>query len=164
MFRLLTPHDGEEYAELVHDAYQADGALGIDFAAVDMPWEELARIPAEHPTYGLFIHGRLVSAMTLRMPWGGKPGPFGLPHIGWVSTRPEEKRKGYSKRLFHLLEEQVLQEELKVPAVTLGTATEHPWLISMYESWGFHVVGKKKLAHNHHETTYLKKEYGAARD
>ena len=102
--------------------------------------------------------------MTLRMPWGGKPGPFGLPHIGWVSTRPEEKRKGYSKRLFHLLEEQVLQEELKVPAVTLGTATEHPWLISMYESWGFHVVGKKKLAHTHHETTYLKKEYGTTRD
>ena len=68
MFRLLTPHDGEEYADLVHDAYQADGALGIDFPAVDMPREELARIPAEHPTYGLFIHGRLVSAMTLRMP------------------------------------------------------------------------------------------------
>lgn len=75
MFRLLTPHDGEEYADLVHDAYQADGALGIDFAAVDMTREELARILAKHPTYGLFIQGRLVSAMTLRMPWGGSPAP-----------------------------------------------------------------------------------------
>lgn len=95
MFRLLTPHDGEEYADLVHDAYQADGALGIDFAAVDMPREELARIPAEHPTYGLFIHGCLVSAMTLRMPWGGgkarplRPAAY---RLGIDASRGEEKR------------------------------------------------------------------------
>lgn len=94
MFRLLTPHDGEEYANLVHDAYQADGALGIDFAAVDMPRKELARIPAKHPTYGLFIHGRLVSAMTLRMPWGGKARPLrpAAYRLGIDASRREEKR------------------------------------------------------------------------
>lgn len=94
MFRLLTPHDGEEYADLVHDAYQADGALGIDFAAVDMTREELARILAKHPTYGLFIQGRLVSAMTLRMPWGGEARPLrpAAYRLGINASRGEEKR------------------------------------------------------------------------
>ena len=159
MFRLLTIADGESYAALVHEAYQADGALGIDFAAVHLPKEKIVQGLSENPTYGLFIDGKLVSAMTLRMPWGPKPGPYGLPHLGWVSTRPEEKKKGYSKRLFRLVEEQILKEEWKVPAVTLGTATEHPWLIAMYESWGFHVVERKRLGHNKHETTFLRKEY-----
>ncbi len=159
LFRLLTIQDKEAYADLVHDAYQADGELGIDFAAVTLAKEEIAKSLNENPTYGLFIDGKLVSAITLRMPWGPKPGPYGLPHLGWVSTRPEEKKKGYSKRLFHLLEEQILKEQWKVPAVTLGTASEHPWLISMYESWGFHVVERKRLSHNKHETTYLRKDY-----
>lgn len=159
MFRLLTIHDGKEYADLVHDAYQADGQLGIDFAAVNMDKKEIAKALSVNPTYGFFMNGRLISAITLRMPWGPKPGPYGLPHLGWVSTRPEEKKKGYSKKLFYWIEEQILKEELKVPAVTLGTATEHPWLIQMYESWGFHVVDRKRLGHNHHETTFLRKDY-----
>ena len=94
MYRLLNVNDGHEYAALVHDAYQADGELGIDFAAVTLPEEKLIRGLILNPTYGLFIEGRLVSAITLRMPWVKKPGPYGVPHLGWVSTRPEEKHKG----------------------------------------------------------------------
>lgn len=118
MYRLLNVNDGHEYAALVHDAYQADGELGIDFAAVTLPEEKLIRGLILNPTYGLFIEGRLVSAITLRMPWVKKPGPYGVPHLGWVSTRPEEKHKGYARKLFFLLEEQVLKEELRTPAVT----------------------------------------------
>lgn len=159
MFRLLTIHDGEEYYHLVHDAYQADGELGIDFAAVNLPKEKIIKGLAINPTYGLFIDGKLVSSISLRMPWGPKPGPYGVPHLGWVSTRPEEKQKGYSKKLFHILEEQVFKEELKLPFISLGTAAEHPWLIAMYESWGFRAVENKKLGSNKHTTTYMKKTY-----
>ena len=63
MYRLLNVNDGHEYAALVHDAYQADGELGIDFAAVTLPEEKLIRGLILNPTYGLFIEGRLVSAM-----------------------------------------------------------------------------------------------------
>lgn len=76
MYRLLNVNDGHEYAALVHDAYQADGELGIDFAAV-----------------------------------------------------------------------------------TLGTAAEHPWLVKMYESWGFETVETKTLPGNSHQTVYMKKSY-----
>ena len=160
MFRLLTAHDSEEYYHLVHDAYQADGRLGIDFAAVTLPKEKIIKGLVINPTYGLFIDGKLVSSISLRMPWGPKPGPYGVPHLGWVSTRPEEKHKGYAHRLFRLLEEQVFKEELKLPFVSLGTAAEHPWLITMYESWGFEVVESKKLGTNKHTTAYMKKIYG----
>lgn len=159
MYRLLTIHDGDEYYHLVHDAYQADGVLGIDFAAVDLPKEKIVKGLTINPTYGLFIEGKLVSAIALRMPWGPKPGPYGLPHLGWVSTRPEEKHKGYAEKLFRILEEQVFKEELKLPALSLGTAAEHPWLVEMYESWGFEVVESRKLPHNHHTTTFMKKTY-----
>lgn len=179
MYRLLNVNDGHEYAALVHDAYQADGELGIDFAAVTLPEEKLIRGLILNPTYGLFIEGRLVSAITLRMPWVKKPGPYGVPHgrplpiaaecmkpgpygvphLGWVSTRPEEKHKGYARKLFFLLEEQVLKEELRTPAVTLGTAAEHPWLVKMYESWGFETVETKTLPGNSHQTVYMKKSY-----
>lgn len=93
------------------------------------------------------------------MPWVKKPGPYGVPHLGWVSTRPEEKHKGYARKLFFLLEEQVLKEELRTPAVTLGTAAEHPWLVKMYESWGFETVETKTLPGNSHQTVYMKKSY-----
>ncbi len=63
MYRLLNVNDGHEYAALVHDAYQADGELGIDFAAVTLPEEKLIRGLILNPTYGLFIEGRLVSAI-----------------------------------------------------------------------------------------------------
>ena len=159
MYRLLNVNDGHEYAALVHDAYQADGELGIDFAAVTLPEEKLIRGLILNPTYGLFIEGRLVSAITLRMPWVKKPGPYGVPHLGWVSTRPEEKHKGYARKLFFLLEEQVLKEELRTPAVTLGTAAEHPWLVKMYESWGFETVETKTRPGNTHQTVYIKKSY-----
>ena len=66
---------------------------------------------------------------------------------------------GYARKLFFLLEEQILKEELRTPAVTLGTAAEHPWLVKMYESWGFETVETKTLPGNSHQTVYMKKSY-----
>ncbi|MGF0138479.1 hypothetical protein ACQRCU_02015 [Streptococcus alactolyticus] len=49
-------------------------------------------------------------------------------------------------------------KELKAPAVTLGTALEHPWLIDAYEKMGFRYLGEKSLFSDH-KTVYLIKTF-----
>lgn len=158
-FRELTTADLDPYYEVVHEGYQADKAYPITFDAITAPKDKARRWLEENPTYGLFENGRLVSAISLRMPWGSHPGPYGVPHLGWVATHPDFKHHGESTKLFHWIEENVLKKELRVPKVTLGTAESHPWLKDMYESWGFKVHEVKQLPGKQHRTVYLWKEY-----
>ena len=41
--------------------------------------------------------------------------------------------------------QELLIDQFKTPAVTLGTAQEHPWLPKMYESFGFKAVSYTHL-------------------
>ena len=54
------------------------------------------------------------------------------------------------------LEQEILIEQFKAPAVTLGTAEEHPWLITMYEKRGYVAYLKRRLREDH-ITVYMKK-------
>jgi S-(2-succino)cysteine N-acetyltransferase len=55
------------------------------------------------------------------------------------------------------LENTVLRETLKCPAVSLGTADKHPWLIEMYERKGYEKAGSQDLGKGH-ITVYLVKK------
>lgn len=155
--RLLAEADAAAYYEVVHTGYAAVRQYPISFTAADATEEEARHWLLANPTYGLFDAGELVSAITLRMPWGPNPGPCGMPHLGWVATRAGRKGKGYAKRLFFVLEEGVLRRSLRAPAVTLGTAAEHPWLRAMYESWGFEAYETVQLLGKKHHTVYMEK-------
>lgn len=155
--RLLTEKDAAAYYEVIHTGYAATKAYPISFAAADATEEDERRWLLAHPTYGLFDAGGLVSAITLRMPWGEKPGPRGVPHLGQVATREDRKGEGFSKKLFFMIERKILRESLRAPAVTLGTAAEHPWLCAMYESWGFAAYDTVQLPGKKHHTVYMEK-------
>lgn len=43
------------------------------------------------------------------------------------------------------------------PFRTLGTADRLPWLVSMYERWGFVEFDRKRLSNKKHITVYLQK-------
>ena len=158
-FRELTVQDLDAYYEVVHEGYQADKAYPITFDAITAPKEKARRWLEENPTYGLFENDRLVSVLSLRMPWGSHPGPYGVPHLGWVATHPDFKHHGEFKKLFHEVETEILQKELRTPLVTLGTAESHPWLKEMYESVGFVPHETKQLPGKKHKTVYLWKKY-----
>lgn len=57
-----------------------------------------------------------------------------------------------------MLIEEVIDEfvikELRAPAITLGTALEHPWLIKAYEKLGFVYLSEKQLFSDH-KTIYM---------
>lgn len=156
-FRSLTVQEGEVYYQVLHEGYQSDRAYPISFSAMDATREEVLKWLLQVPTYGWFQEGRLVSAISLRMPWGPFPGPKKVPHIGHFVTHPDFKHRGYAGKLLHAVEEKVLKEQLKAPSVTLGTAENHPWLEAMYEGFGFHPYASAQLPHKKHKTVYMEK-------
>lgn len=121
-FRMLTIADIDVYYSVLHRGYQSIRQYPISFAAVTVSKEESCQWLQANPTYGLFVDGQLVSAISLRMPWGPNPGPRQVPHIGWFVTNPDYKHQGYATRLLSRVETEILKKNLKAPLVTLGTA------------------------------------------
>lgn len=155
-FRLLTLADKEAYQQLVHKAYRPTLALGIHFAAADADLTLIETHLQTNSVYGLFIDGQLVCSAALRLPWGNNPGPFGVPHLGWVATDPDYKQQGLAVKMLHWLENDVLLAQFKAPFVTLGTAENHPWLGKFYRSLGFEAIGTTRLSDDHITVYYCK--------
>ena len=64
----------------------------------------------------------------------------------------------YHKVLIDGYAEELLKTQFKTPAVTLGTAKEHPWLPKMYESFGFKAYDKVHFRGKQHTTVLFKKD------
>lgn len=156
IYRKATLADADAYYTLIHSAYQSIRELGIHFAAATADRAQIVQHLRGNAVYVIEEEGELVSTLSIRFPWGPNPGPYDLPHIGWFATAPTKKKSGLGKNLLHWVEENVLTQQLHLPAVTLGTADSHPWLAAMYESLGFVKVGTADLKKGH-ITIYLLK-------
>lgn len=99
-YRLLTKDDGDAYFDVLHRSYATDRPYPLSFDAMDETREEAIQWLQEEPTFGLFVDHKLVSAISLRMPWGHHPGPFGVPHIGHFITDPDEAHQGNALNSF----------------------------------------------------------------
>ena len=156
IYRKLTALDAVEYQALVHKAYKPVTELGINFAAASADLTSIETHLKTNFAYGLFIDDVLVCTLSLRLPWGNNPGPYGVPHIGWVATDPERKKQGLAAKMLAWVEQEILIKELNVPFVTLGTAANHPWLSQFYLNYGFEEVGRADLTPDH-TTIYYRK-------
>lgn len=156
-FRRLEMVDQPAYQELIHSAYGSIDRNAVSFDAATESTADNIHWLETVPTFGLFnAEGVMVSAVSLRFPWGPEPGPKLYPHIGRLATHAEYKGHGYARMIFDYTE-RYLREELKCPKVTLGTADQLPWLVAMYERWGFEEFDRKRLANKKHITVYLQK-------
>lgn len=158
VYRQLQVEDAEQYYDVLHRSYQTDRQYKLSFSAMDATLADEIQWLQEEPTYGLFVDGQLVSAISLRMPWGKHPGPKVSPHIGQFITDPDFSHRGYATKLLHWVVEEVLRKQLKAPFVTLGTANTHPWLKDMYLHMGFRIIGEKQLPGKLHRTIYFQKD------
>ena len=77
------------------------------------------------------------------------------PHCA-LCDAPEHKGKGYAREVLAEAED-LLRNVYKTPAVTLGTAAEHPWLAKMYEGFGFKEYKRTQLPGKVHTTIFFKK-------
>ncbi|MCP1527539.1 GNAT family N-acetyltransferase [Bacillus pumilus] len=155
-FRLATEADIEALLELTIRAYEPIRELGIQFQAAHADFALVQKNVQKNLCYVMEENGELLSTLSLRMPWGEQPGPFGVPHIWWFASEPSAK-KGTGSVLLEWVETEVLRDTLKVPYVSLGTADKHPWLIDMYERKGYVRAGEKDLGKGH-ITVYFKKQ------
>ena len=158
LFRSLEHKDIDKFQRFLVAAYAEDIAFGIHFAASFVTKEDIQKHLACNPCYVLEQNGVLISSCSLRLPWGPNPGPDIYPHLGWVSTNPDYKRQGFSRKMLDWVEQEILVKQFKTPAVTLGTAEEHPWLIEMYRKRGFVTFEKRRLGADH-ITVYMKKVF-----
>jgi GNAT superfamily N-acetyltransferase len=155
--RLLTKADLESYHSVLHHGYQQTKEFPISFEAADYSKEDSLKWLEAHPTYG-WLDEELTSVLSLRMPWGAEPGPYGVPHIGHFTTHPNYSGKGYGRQLYQQVEQEILKKQLRTPFVTLGTAASHPWLNEMYQRFGFHEIARKQLTGKQHITIYYQKD------
>ena len=156
LIREITTTDKPAYQALVHNAYQSVLDLGIHFAAATADSNLIETHIKTNLVYGLFIEHDLVCSLSLRLPWGNNPGPYGVPHIGWFATDPAYKKQGLATKLLNWVEKNILLDQLKTPFVTLGTAANHPWLTDFYTKQGFTEIGRADLSDDH-TTIYYRK-------
>ncbi|TPR55119.1 GNAT family N-acetyltransferase [Enterococcus sp. OL5] len=156
--RLLTTEDAAFYHEVLYQGYQRTKQFAVSFEAAEYRPEDSEAWLLAHPTYGWFEES-LTSVLSLRMPWSGQPGPYGVPHIGHFTTHPDFSGQGYGTKLFQAVEWEILQKQLRTPFVTLGTAVSHPWLNAMYQRFGFYEIEKKQLIGKQHLTIFYRKDF-----
>jgi GNAT superfamily N-acetyltransferase len=154
--RLTNTDDAPQLTALLHQAYAADVALGIHFGAATIEQVEVEHHIETTPTFVIEENGDIVATVSVRLPWADNPGPFALPHLGWVATNPKYQHQGRAKHLINWVIEHYVQNELQAPAVSLGTALEHPWLGTAYEKLGFQRVDVVRKFPDH-QTLYLVK-------
>jgi len=155
-FRQLNKHDLDHYLPLVLAAYASARELNIHFDAGYATAEQALLHLSQHGVYGMFDGEKLIASVTLRYPWGPLPGPFGLPHLGWFASDPCRRGERLGGRLLDWLEREILTGQLRVPAYSLGTALEHPWLRTFYQQLGFEPQHTANLGKGH-TTLYMKK-------
>ncbi|WP_281165778.1 GNAT family N-acetyltransferase [Liquorilactobacillus sicerae] len=154
-FEKLTVKDSWQLTQLLHDAYQADEDLGIHFKAADIGESIVKKHLVSTPTFGYKGNeDRLISTVSVRLPWSINPGPYSLPHIGWVATDSKHKHQGLARKIILDVINKFIKEELMAPGVTLGTAVEHPWLKDFYISLGF-TPFEEIRKYQDHKTVYL---------
>lgn len=155
--RMATLKDAPALHELTWRAYEPIRKLGINFAAATADLSLVERNIQEHMCFVMEEEGRIICTVTLRMPWSSQPGPFGVPHIWWLATDPDFKNRGIASRMLTWCEEEMVRDTLKSPAVSLGTAQNHPWLVDMYKRRGYKEIMTKDLGRGH-ITVFMKKE------
>ena len=155
-FKKLTDlSSAAELTQLLHNAYAADVNLGIHFGASTITEAQVRDHILNTPTFVLQTDdGKIAATASVRLPWSDNPGPFTLPHIGWVATNPLYQHQGFAKQIITQVITHFVKDELHAPAVSLGTAVEHPWLQDFYHSIGFQTIDIVRKFQDH-QTAYL---------
>lgn len=136
VFRLATVNDAEELLDVILRAYEPIRELGIQFPAATATIELVSNNIKINDCYVLEIDGAIAATITLSKGEEVKQ-ITDLPFVKWFAVSPLYKNKGIGAKLITWVEEAVIRDKLKAPAVTLATAERHPWLVAMYERRGY---------------------------
>lgn len=138
IIRVAVKEDVEEFLDLMKRAFEPLKELGIEWPSVNVDLEDVTNNITHSTAYVLERDGEIISTITIRFPWDEGISISGYPFVWWFATKPEYKGQGAGDRLLTYVEETILRDMLKAPAVVLGTSLKfHPWLKGIYERRGY---------------------------
>lgn len=154
--RLIKKNEIKELQLLLHEAYKNDTKVGINFQAASVSLQQIDEHIENTATFVTEIDHNIVATVSVRLPWSDNPGPYPVPHLGWIATHSQFSKQGYATQLIDWVEREYIQKQLKSPLVSLGTAVEHPWLKKFYNSIGYQSVEEVQKTSDH-LTVYMVK-------
>jgi GNAT superfamily N-acetyltransferase len=153
--RLALVEDAPTVLALTLRAYEPIRELNIKFTAATADLGLVINNIQRNATYVLEQDRSIIATVTVRYPWAD-PNHFSpYPFIWWFAVDPAYKQKGIGSTLLTWVEEKVLRDQVKAPAVYLATAERHPWLVSIYERRGYKIFDEKE--NNGDKIVYLRK-------
>ncbi|ALC80553.1 GCN5 family acetyltransferase [Bacillus gobiensis] len=141
--RLALPEDAHTVLELTLRSYEPIRKLNINFTAANADLQLVLNNITRNAMYVLEDEGKIIATVTVRYPWANPDHSDPYPFIWWFAVDPEYKQKGIGSKLLNFVEENVLRDQVKAPAVYLATAERHPWLVSIYERRGYRIFDEK---------------------
>lgn len=135
-FRLARLQDAQRLHALIFDAYATIRELELHWPAANADLEQIQDNIVRNECYVLDVNGNIVATITLSKGDDVKH-ITDLPFIKWFAVDPIEQGKGYGGKLLDWMEKYIIYDKFGSPAVTLGTAEKHPWLLPMYERRGY---------------------------
>ncbi|WP_263009907.1 GNAT family N-acetyltransferase [Staphylococcus americanisciuri] len=137
-FRLATLEDTATLHQLMYRSFTPLREVGIDWPSVNATPEMVEDNIRENACYVLEIDGQIVSTLSIRFPWESEVPISKYPFIWWLATDPDYNKKGYGSKMMRYVEEDILRDTLKAPAVVLGTsARKMGWLADVYARRGY---------------------------
>lgn len=129
----------EGLTELLHRAYAAHAAIGMNFTASYQDDEETRRRIELGESYVAEMDGRVVGTIILRPPGIGSDCAYyeraGVAYFAQFAVDPDYQRQGIGSRLVEFVERRAA--ELKIPELALDTAEPATELIAWYMRRGY---------------------------
>ncbi|MEO3946243.1 GNAT family N-acetyltransferase [Gorillibacterium sp. CAU 1737] len=138
-FRLAELKDAERLQAILHEAYALIRELKLNWPAATADVAQVQENVEQNECYVLEADGRIVATITLSKADEVK-AVTDLPFIKWFAVDPSEQGRGYGDKLLAWVETAIIRDRVGAPAVTLGTAEKHPWLLAMYKRRGYESI------------------------
>ncbi|MFP3725080.1 GNAT family N-acetyltransferase [Priestia filamentosa] len=155
VIRLAETEDVDQVHALTLQAYAPIRELNIKFSAATADRDLVVENITRNASYVLERDGEIAATVTVQYPWTHPEHIVPYPFIWWFAVHPKFKRKGVGSKLLSYVEEKILGEQAKAPAVYLATAKRHPWLVEIYERRGYQAFQEK--VHEGDDIVFLRK-------
>ncbi|MDR2127642.1 MAG: GNAT family N-acetyltransferase [Burkholderiaceae bacterium] len=141
--RVATSDDAAAFLPVLRQAYAPLVRMGFHFTATRVGLDEVREALRKQSTFLLERtetsgSRKILASATVRFPWlAGERHYAPYPCIRWVFVVPDAQGQGLAHRMLDHVEDGFLRQQIKAPAVYLGTASRHPWLPGLYERRGY---------------------------
>lgn len=145
IIRMATLQDAEALQELMYRAFTPLREVGIEWPSVNADIEMIEKNIKYNTALVLEKEGRIISTLSIRYPWEPKDAVSKYPFVWWFATDPDYAGQGYGNQMMTYVEETILRDTLKAPAVVLGTsARKMAWLKDVYAKRGYETFFEKE--------------------